>query len=251
MNIYNIYLKKAKLYLNTSLVSVLFSLIYILLNLFFFSEKKLMTLVLPFLLYSIYLFQLYLYQYKKSINTDADVVHKQHQPSTFESNMQFIIYHEKEPRNLLLFNPSGLFVGRIFSKTNHNHRLNHGKPKEFILEDHAENILATYYCKDNIVDVYQPESGYIGGLVCDNETTVHDLPGENKNRIRQAKIFLDDQIINPTGKVIFRVRKGWMPIRSQKVFQTPNSPIITVDQNVDSKEKVLYFSIVIKRYLAK
>jgi hypothetical protein len=208
-----------------------------------------MILVLPFLLYSIYLFQLYLYQYKKSIN--AEVVHKQPQPSTFESNMQFIIFYEKEPSNLLLFNPSGLFVGRIFSKTNHNYRLNHGQPNEFILEDHAEKILATYYCQDNIIDVYQPECGYIGGLVCDNEITVHDLSGENISRLRQAKIFLDDQIINPTEKVIFRVRKGWMPIRSQKVFQSPNSPIITVDQGVASKEKLLYFSIVIKRYLAK
>ncbi|MHC0035664.1 hypothetical protein [Pseudoneobacillus sp. C159] len=250
MNIRQVYFKQAQLYLNSSLVTVLLGSIFIFLNVFIFSEKRLMVLSFPFLLYSLLLFQFYLLQYKRSISLSDKVIRSPRSSLLF--NQQIILFYEKEAKTLLFFNSSGALTGKLFAKQGSlTSRMDYYCPKEFILEDYNQNKLASYFYQDETVDVYLPEHGYIGGAVLNKDTLFHNLSGDDKGEAIKAKLFLDEQVKNSFGQIIFRIRKGWMPIRCQKVFHTPNLPIVFINPTITNEEKLLYFSLLIKRLAKK
>jgi hypothetical protein len=69
MDIQKIYLKQAHLYLNSSIIVLIpagLAIWYIL----GYSDKKLLVFVSPFLLYSLFLFQSYLLNYRRFLRVD-------------------------------------------------------------------------------------------------------------------------------------------------------------------------------------
>lgn len=248
MDIQKVFLRQAHLYLNSSLVVLIPGVIFILLNILLFSKDILMVFVLPFLVYSLFLFQNYLLNYKRFLFS-AGKIEKLDKPDFFSSN-QYLLYFAKEENELLFLHPTGVMLGKIIEKKTQNTFNLESKlyPKEFILVDFNENYLSTFFWTKDTIDNYQKEYGYVGSLSYEKERTFTKLSGEEVGISKCEPTFFDDYIKNNHDQVVLRVRKGWMPLKYQELFQNPNQPLLTLSPGLEEREKLFYFSLLIKKF---
>lgn len=249
MNISKTHLKQAHLFLNSSIIvqipaflSFLFILVY--------SEKQIMVFVAPFLIYSLFLFQNYLLNYKRFLCTSKKIDRKRVVTTDILSSPQLLVYFSKEESELLLFLPSGELMGRIIkAKPKNFQRL---FPKEFLLIDDKDNQLASYYLTNRSIDVIQYKKGYIGSFSLTKNSTKKGefqlLSGEIVGTLKSETIYLDDKIENANQQLVIRLKKGWMSLDSQEIFGNPNTPVLTISSSLDEREKLLYISLLLKRF---
>jgi hypothetical protein len=246
MDIQKIYLRQAQLYLNSSLFVLIPASILILLIMFVIPGENPMVLVIPFLVYSLFLFQNYLLNYKKFISLSKNTKMVIHDLPDLMSNPQILLYFNKEDRELVFLHPTGDYLGKIceiqgkyfLNKRNKLH------PKELVLIDSNGTLLATYW-KSDIIDIHQNGYGYLGGY---SSGVFSMFPGDSVGVLSSKHIFLDDYIENGRGEIVFRVRKGWMPLKYQEIFLNPNTPIVTINSDLSDSQKLLYFSLFVKRF---
>lgn len=246
MDIQKLYLRQAQLYLNSSLFTLIPASIIILWLLVVIPGKNHMVLVLPFLIYSLFLFQNYILNYKRFLSLSKKIEMEVSDLPDLMSNHQILLYFNKEEGELVFLHPTGGYLGKIsekqgkypFNKRSGLH------PKELVLIDSKGTLLATYW-KSDTIDVHQNVTGYLGGL---SNGVFRMLPGESVGVLSSKHIFMDDHIENGRGEVVFRVRKGWMPLQYQELFLNPNTPIVTVNPALADSEKLLYFSLFVKRF---
>lgn len=249
MNIQKVFLKQAHLYLNSSLLVLIPVTLYILWNIVGISNEKLMVFVIPFLVYSVILFQIYLLNHNRTIQSSRNIKNLDNDSIDFFSLDQFVLYFEKEDRELLFFHPTGYLLGKLKEKKMKSlNQIGKGQiPKEYVLIDSNENELAAYYRNRDTMDVYLNEEGYYGGFSNENGT-FRLLSDEVIGLVKCKTTFLDDQIENGDGEVILRVRKGVMPFNCQEIFRNPNTPMLTINPSIENHKKLLYFSILVKRF---
>jgi hypothetical protein len=244
MDIQKIYLKQAHLFLNSSLFALLPTSILIFIIIVFIPSKNLMVFVVPFIIYSLFLFQNYLLNYKRYISLSNKIVTTD-LPSLL-SCPQILLYFVKEDNELVFLHPTGAFLGKI-SENKQSYSIHKGNklhPKEFILIDSNESLLATYR-KSDTLDVYRSDKSYFGGY---SNGVFSMLTGEEMGKLSSKKFFWDDKIKTVQGEVVFRVRKGWMPIKYQEIFLNPNTPYVTIDPALSESEKLILISFLVKKF---
>jgi hypothetical protein len=246
MDIQKLYLRQAQVYLNSSLFVLIPASIMILLIIVIIPGENLMVLVIPFLIYSLFLFQGYILNYKRFLSLSEKIKDVESNLPDLMSNHQILLYFNKKDRELVFLHPTGVYLGKICEIQgkylfNNKNRLH---PKELILIDSNGTLLASYW-KSDTIDIHQNGHGYLGGF---SRGVFSMLPGESVGILSSQHIFLDDHIENGCGNVVFRVRKGWMPLKYQQIFINPNTPIVTIDPTLSDSEKLLYFSLFIKRF---
>ncbi|MFD2445675.1 hypothetical protein ACFSO7_17080 [Bacillus sp. CGMCC 1.16607] len=245
MDIQKTYLKQAHLFINSSiivLIPAIILIVFILTSL----NKSIILLIIPFLIYSIYLFQSFLLSYKRYLKVGKRLEKMTFKKNDFISDLRFFLYKDQEAKELLLFHASGVVLAK-FMKKKMKPFSNQFFPSEIILVDESEKVLASYFIKDGVIDVYQSENGYIGSFSSENGELL-GLSGIIIGVLKKKMIFTDDRIINENGRSIFRIQKGWMPLESQKLFLNPNTPMLTLSSNLPENEKLLCFSAIVKRY---
>jgi hypothetical protein len=246
MDIQKIYLRQAQLYLNSSLFALIPASIIILLIMIVIPRENLMVLVIPFLIYSLFLFQNYILNYKRFISLSKKNKLVVPDFPDLMSNNQILLYFNKEDRELVFLHPTGVYLGKISEKhgkysSNKRSRLH---PKEMVLIDSNGTLLATFW-KSDTIDIHQNGYGYLGGF---SSGVFSMLLGDSVGVLSSKYIFLDDYIENGRGEVVFRVRKGWMPLKYQEIFLNPNTPIVTINPSLTDSEKLLYFSLLVNRF---
>jgi hypothetical protein len=246
MDIQKIYLRQAQLFLNSSLFALIPAWIFVFSIIVVIPGKNLMVLVIPFLIYSLFLFQNYLLNYKRFIALSNKIDHVSSNLPNLLSCQQILLYFVKEEKELVFLHPTGAFLGKI-SEKKHSFSINKRNrlhPKGFILIDSNENLLATYWRSDTI-DVHLSDQGYFGGF---SNGVFSKVKGETMGNLSSKKTFLDEQIKNGRGEVLFRVRKGWMPITNQKIFLNPNIPSVTINPALSDSEKLLFISLLVNKF---
>jgi hypothetical protein len=244
MDIQKIYLRQAELFLNSSLFVLLPASIFIFSIIVFIPSRNLMFLVIPFFIYSLFLFQNYLMNYNRFISLSNKITATD-LPDLL-SCQQILLYFDKDAREILFLHPTGQFLGKIIESQHHFtiYKGSHMHPREFVLVDSSENVLASYL-KSNTIDVHRVNQGYFGGF---SNGVFTMLTGKVIGSLSSGKIFFDEKIINGQGEIVFRVRKGWMPIKVQQIFLNPNTPHVTFNPVLSDSEKLLFLSLLINRY---
>jgi hypothetical protein len=250
MDIPKTYFKQSQKYLNSSLIALIPAVLFSVVFLLQFYEKRLLVFVIPFLLYSFYLFQWYVINKNRSMtatNLLENSLIKNEINKTFMDYNQFVLFFAKEEKELLFFQPSGDILAKmIFKKAKKSH------PREIQLIDYRNNLLASYYCGYHQVDVYIPGRGYIGSFYLEennlNEGYFQVLSGKTIGTWKSNKWYLDDQIHDNQQQIISRTQKGWMPVQLQGLFLNPNAPILTIIPTVKEEDQFLYFASTVKRY---
>jgi hypothetical protein len=245
MDIQNVFKKQATLYLNSSLVVLFVAVFCFLANLFYFSNVNLILIVLPFIVYSIYLFHMYVMFHKRAlvtVNTTFEAV------EDLFSQDQFLLYFIPEERELLYFHPTGTLMGKMIEQKKNKNRDSRQLPSEYLLVDINNQVLATYYKSNDSVDVYEKARGYFGTFSYNEDKDFKMLSNEATGYLKKEAAVSDDYIKNQNNQVVFRIRKGWMPLKYQQIFHNPNLPVLTLHRELTKEEKLLYLSCLVNRF---
>jgi hypothetical protein len=246
MDIQNVFFKQASLYLNSSLVVLAVAVVGFLVKLFFLSNISLLILVLPFIAYSTYLFHMYLiYQKRASLPVKINIETEEDDLLALD---QLVVYFIPEERAILLFHASGKLMGKLFElKKNRNIR-KLLMPKEYLLVDANNQLIATYYKSNETIEVYERARGYCGTYSYNEAQNFHMLSNDDTGILKSEAAVFDEYIKRQNNQVVFRIRKGWMPLKHQVVFHNPNLPVLTMHTQISREEKLLYCSSLITRF---
>src|SRR5213080_3217410 len=114
MKIDEYYRNVARISLNGSIAALIPAIVIIGGNFAFFQTKQIMLLVIPFLLYSIINFQLYLRRVKQAFIIGKNLIDSKHVThSIFASEHLLLLFSNTLSPSLMIFTPDGYLAGAI------------------------------------------------------------------------------------------------------------------------------------------
>jgi hypothetical protein len=255
MKIYEYYRDTAKLSLNGSIAALLPAIFIIGGNLSFFKDKEIMLLTIPFLVYSLICFQIYLFNMKKSIFIGKRMVSvKSSYHSIFEVSHLLLVFQKTRLPVLRLYFSNGYLAGELRKVPSKKLIL---FSKCYALFDAQQQIMGYFRVKRNrtlSIEVYNRKKEYLG---CYEKTKLGmwkskkellNSSGHMIGKVQGSRIFMDEQIKNQNLQGITRLRRGWMPLEWERYFPQPNTPVLSFENGLTEEDKLLGMSILINEF---
>jgi hypothetical protein len=257
MKIYEYYRNAANLHLNGSIAALFPTILIIGGNFSFFHNEEIMLLTIPFLVYSLICFQIYLFKMKRSIVIGKNMpMTESFYSSIFAAKHLLAVYLNAHSPRLLLYFPDGHQAGEIkkFREKGIGFvRLS----KWYALYNFHDQIIGYFNVKGrNIIkiEVYDQNKDYLGCYEkkklswMKSKKELLDASGRFIGAIEGSALYMDEHILNQTNQQVGRLRRGWMPLEWDRFFPEPNTPVLTFMDGTSEKDKLLRMSFLINEY---
>lgn len=251
MKIHEYYRNLAGVNLNGSIAALVPSIIIVGINITYIQQKTMMVLTLPFLLYSLISFQVYLFRRNQSNAIEKNIPSiPNHYDSFFEAKHLLLVFMNTQSPRLLLYFPNGHLAGMI--KKHKGKFLN--RSSIHVLYNDAGQTMGIYQIKKNKIIVYDHNRKYLGCLEREkrswlkNKKDLLDAEGKLIGEVEGSRYFMDEKVLNLYQSQEARLRRGWMPLKWNSLFPEPNTPVFTLSENLTEKDKLLRISILINEY---
>jgi hypothetical protein len=66
--------------------------------------------------------------------------------------------------------------------------------------------------------------------------------------VEGSAYYMDERVYNQSSQQVGRLRRGWMPVEWSSVFPEPNTPVLSLSENLTEKDKLLRMSFLINEY---
>lgn len=256
MKINEYYRNAAKINLNGSIAALFPAIIIVAANLVLFKKQEVMLWTIPFLLYSIFGFQLYLYKIKQSFFISRNVVkrmEKSRYDSLFAAKELLVFFEKTLSPQVMFYFPDGNLAGSI---RRYRKGRNYFK-KIFLLYNSQEDVMGFFQVKGKqkkIIEVYDQENSYLGCFEkrrldfrkCKKELL--DASGRYIGFVEGSAAFMDEKVFNQENREISRLRRGWMPLEWSLLFPEPNTPVLSFMGGLSEKDKLLRMSFLINEF---
>ena len=259
MKINDFYRDAAKISLNDSIAALIPSLLIIVGNIAIFNKPEMMKLTIPFLLYSLFSFQIYLYRMKQSIqisrNIEKNQSHETISRSVFDARQLLVLCQNSQTPKLHLYFPDGMLAGTI--KKQHQKGLMKWRwPKIYRFYNNQEETIGLFQLQGSRIKVYGQNMNYLGsfsknkfmkkrkGELLDRE---HKLIGT----VEGSSLFMDEQVLNEDHREVARLRRGWMPLEWSPIFPDANTPVLSIQEDLPESEKLLQLAFLIQEYFVE
>ncbi|WP_042457463.1 hypothetical protein [Neobacillus dielmonensis] len=259
MKINHYYQEVAKISLNDSIASLIPSLLIAAGNLAIFNDPDIMKLTIPFLLYSIICFQIYLYRMKQSIRIGKNIKKEAKQENgnstVFDSSQLLVLYQNSQLPKLQLYFPDGMLAG-VIKKYPQKGFMKWRVPKAFALYNQQEELIGLYQHLGKRINVYDQNLRHIGSF--EKRKVRKKVKGEILDKERKvigsvegSSMFMDEQILNQNHHEVVRLRRGWMPLEWSAIFPDANTPVLSIQKDLPDSEKLLGMAFLIQEYFVE
>jgi hypothetical protein len=257
MKINEYYRDTANLNLNGSIAALVPAIILVAGNLFFIKNKEIMILIIPFLIYSLLCFQLYLFRMKQSLSIDRNLMKSERNfQSLFEARHLLVLFLNTKFSRLLLYFPDGHLAGRI-ERFYGNNLKKLSLSKIFALYNLDNDAIGYFKVSGRKIikiDVSDHNRQYLGRFEKrkldwrTKKRKLLDSKGRYIGAIEGSFTFMDEQILTSNPLPDGRLRRGWMPIEWSPLFPEPNTPILSLRETLSEQDKLLRMSFIINEY---
>jgi hypothetical protein len=257
MKINEYYRYTANLNLNGSIAALIPAVMIVAGNLSFIKNKEIMILIIPFLIYSLICFQIYLFRIRQSISINRKMAKSERNlQSFFEARNLLVLFLNTNSSRLLFYFPDGHLAGMI--KRFHGKGLKKISLSKIFALYNLDNEAVGYFKvsgkKKIKIEVFDYKRKYLGRFEKrrlnwrTNKKELLDSKGRYIGAIEGSSAFMDEQV--NTGHPIpdGRLRRGWMPIEWSPLFPEPNTPILTLKETLSEEDKLLRMSFIINEY---
>ncbi|MCM2531988.1 hypothetical protein NDK43_05755 [Neobacillus pocheonensis] len=257
MKIHEYYRDTANICLNGSLAALVPTVMIVGGNISFFQNKEIMILTLPFLVYSLISFQIYLFRLKQSIAIGINMTKsKSLYQSLFDVKQLLVVYLNSQHPRLLLYFPDGHLAGEIKKYRVKGNRV-FELTKTFALHNFHGQVIGFFKVKGKNhlkIDVYDQNNVYLG---CYEKKKVSwmkhkkellDASGRFIGEIEGSSFYMDEHLLDKSKHVVGRLRRGWMPLEWSPIFPEPNTPVLSFWEGLTEKDKLLRMSFLINEY---
>jgi hypothetical protein len=260
MKIDDFYRNVARINLNGSILALIPAIFIVGGNFVFFQNNRIMLLVIPFLLYSIINFQLYIRKMKQALIISKNLPELQlPYPSIYSSEQYLLYFYNTFSPRLLIFFPNGTLAGEIKRYRESGQRLEE-LSKTFALYDFNKELICFFGVdgKKLKIEVVHQDNEYLGCLEKSNQSLVNKTKRELLNRegrfiaaIEGSYLYMDERIVDSYHLQIGSLQRGWMPVEWNSYVLDPNTPVLSFSKELSEKDKLLQFTFLIDEFFIK
>jgi hypothetical protein len=257
MKIHEFYRGSANITLNGSIAALVPAIIIGVGNLYYFQNKQIMLLLIPFIVYSLVSFQIYLFRMKQSISVERSMPHLQsYYQSIFEARHLVTVFMNHQQPCLHLFFPDGHQAGMIKKHKQRGFFL-FRKPRIYALYNNQEMAVGFYKIKQLkrlVIEVYDRNMNFLGCYEKEkiswlkSKKEMIDESGHRIGSVEGSRYFMDERVLNQSGQQVGRLRRGWMPVEWSGRFPEPNTPVLSLSETLSEKDKLVRMSLLIHEY---
>ncbi|MBT2699263.1 hypothetical protein J7E79_17920 [Bacillus sp. ISL-40] len=254
MKINEYYRDTAHLNLNGSIAALIPAVMIVAGNLSIIKNKEIMILTIPFLIYSLICFQIYLFRIRQSISIDRNMANsKRIGESLFETRHLLVLFLNTNSPRLLLYFPDGHLAGMI--KRFHNQGLKKLRiTKIYALYNLDNDAIGYFKVNGKKIEVFDHKRHYLGCFEKrkldwrTNKKELLDSKGRFIGAVEGSYTFMDEQVINKNDLPDGRLRRGWMPVEWSPLFPEPNTPVLSLRETLSEEDKLLRMSFIVNEY---
>jgi hypothetical protein len=258
MKIDDYYRNVARINLNGSLLALVPAILIVGGDFLFLKNNHFMIFVIPFLLYSMINFQLYIRKTKQTIMIEKNLPETTQGCHTIFTSEHFLLffYNTLSP-GLLLFFPDGFMAGAIKKYREKGRRFS----KTYALYDFNNELLCFFIVngkQQGKIEVYDRERKYLGCLEKSSQSLVKKGRRELLNRegrfvatVEGSPFYMDEQVTDAKNLQIGRLQRGWMPVEWSSYVPDPNTPVLSFSKGLSEKDKLLQLSFLIEEFFIK
>jgi hypothetical protein len=261
MKIDEYYRNVARINLNGSILALIPAILIVGGNFVFFQNKQIMLLVIPFLLYSIINFQLYIRKLKQAMTVGRNLPESNlPYPSIFSSEQFMLLFYNTLSPRLMIFFPDGTLAGEINKYTEKGYRYKDSY-RTFALYDFNKELVCFFKLvekKQLKIKVFNQENEYVGCLEKSKQFIGKKNKRELLNRegrfiaaVEGSPLYMDERIINSHNNQIGRLQRGWMPVEWNCYVLDPNTPVLSLSKELSEENKLLQLSFLIDEFFIK
>lgn len=249
MKIHEIYRDRANITLNGSIAALVPAIIIGVGNLYYFHNKQIMLLTIPFIIYSFISFQIYLLRKKQSLSSGRNIPDSQsNNRNLFDANHLIVVFMDYERGGVHLFFSNGNQAG-VIKKYRKKGLF---KPSIYALyncQDQAIGFYKVKRLKTLNIEVYDQSMIYVGCYEkLKNRKEILDASGKYIGTVEGSPFFMDERVLNQSKQQVGSLRRGWMPVEWSERFPEPNTPVLSLSENLTEKDKLLRMSLLINEY---
>ncbi|MFP7299947.1 hypothetical protein [Neobacillus niacini] len=257
MKIYEFYRGSANITLNGSIAALVPAILISLGNLYYFQDNEIMLLTIPFVVYSFINFQLYLFRIKQSISIERKMTQNlndyQH---IFQTKNLVVVFMNHQQPCVHLYFPNGHQAGMIKKYRQKGH-FPFRKPILYALYNQHEQAVGFYKIKQLktlVIEVYDQNMKFVGCYEKEklswfkSKKEMMDENGRFIGTVEGAAYYMDECVYNPSREQVGRLRRGWMPFEWSDRFPEPNTPVLSLSENLSEKDKLLRMSFLVNEY---
>jgi hypothetical protein len=257
MKIHDYYRGSANITLNGSIAALVLAVIIAVGNLYYFQNNYIMLFTIPFVVYSFISFQIYLYRLKQAISIDRNMSHStSYYQSLFSARHLLVLYMNQQESSVHLFYPDGHQAGMIKKYKQKGFYL-FRKARIYALYNSQNQAIGFYKIKKStslVIEVYDQNKRYLGCYEKDRVSWVKikkemlDESGGFIGSVEGSGYFMDERVFNKTRQQVGQLRRGWMPVEWEGRFPEPNTPVLSLAENLSEKDKLLRMSFLINEF---
>ncbi|MEH7332214.1 hypothetical protein V7161_06225 [Neobacillus drentensis] len=251
MKIYEYYRDAAKIHLNGSIAALLPACLIVFGNISFVKNQQMMLLTLPFIIYSFFSFQFYLFKIHQSIAIARNMSHsKSTNYSLFDASELLVLFMNTQSPELQLYFPNGYLAGSIKKYKRNTYALYNAK----------EEVIGFYQVKRRMlitINVHDQNQNHLGCLEIKKhpwkkvKKVLLDKSGRMIGAVKGSSVFMDEEVINKKNKQLGRLRRGWMPFEWSPLFPNPNTPVLTLRELKSERDKLLGMAFLIHEFFVE
>lgn len=257
MKINEYYRDTANLNLNGGIAALIPVIIIVAGNLTTIKNEEIMILTIPFLIYSLLCFQIYLFRMRQAISIDRNMAKSERtKESLFESQHLLVLYLNTNSSRLLIYFPDGHLAGMI-KRFPGNGLKGLRLSKIYALynfDNQPIGFFKVYGSKILKIEVFDHKRHYLGRFEKrkldwrTNKKELLDSKGRYIGTVEGSSAFMDEQVLNINYLSDGRLRRGWMPIEWSPLFPEPNTPVLSLRESLTEEDKLLRMSFIINEY---
>ncbi|WML40200.1 hypothetical protein RCG19_00500 [Neobacillus sp. OS1-2] len=257
MKINKYYRDIANLNLNGGIAALVPTILIIVLNLSIIRHREIMLCTIPFILYSIISFQLYLFRMRQSLEISRSLVLSGRiDRSIFEASHLLVLFRNTQFSRIHLYFPDGHLAGMV--KKHRGNGWERLKPsRTFALYNSDQEVLGFFNVKgrkSSKIDVFGRNRRFLGSFEKKRlgwrkyQKELFNELGRYVGAIEGSSVFMDEQVMDIGHQQVGRLRRGWMPLEWSSLFPEPNTPVLSFNEALSGEEKLLRMSLLINEY---
>nr|WP_295975512.1 hypothetical protein [uncultured Bacillus sp.] len=257
MNIRQYYEQRAATSLNAGLAALIPPILILFYSIVVAQYFQLLILVIPFLIYSLYCYQGYLLNRRRSFSAHKATIENKVEDSHLLVESDILLAFLPAPSlRILLFNPFGVKIGEL--RDHSFFLLRWFVP--FFIDRFFNRTFSLYDQQKQQLYLYQLHKERLEIFTADN-VLLYTIYIERTRK--RKEFFLEDVsvILKKNGipacfsfetiekKELGRIQSGVMPVEWGKRFADPNTPILSFPESTEIKERIQLFALLIVIYM--
>jgi len=254
MNIQQFYQQSAQVSLNASLVAFIPSIALLFYAYFIAQNFQLSILVIPFLIYSFFCYQKFLINKNRAKEVKLSLLNNEPSRGKIFEKKLLITFMPAPSLRMIFFTPNGMKAGEIrdesflFIRWFFPNFIDKLLVKKYVLYDDLDRPIAFYRdLKDRIL-ISSSNHQEMAVIYKTKNGNKKEFFFETMSILVNNNSLQDYSFFTPNGTELAKVQTGWMPLEWGQRFVDPNTPILSMKEDLSESESIQLFSLFITLY---